>query len=53
MRMFLGKALIKIGVAILPCDVRKMVRDILLYHVPGALTETEKAEVRAAKANSG
>lgn len=49
MRTLLGGLLIKAGMAILPKDVRKMVRDILLYHVPGGITGKEKADVAAAK----
>jgi len=49
MRTIIGTLLIKIGVQILPKEVRNLVRGILLYHVPGALTEAEKADVRAAK----
>lgn len=50
MRTFIGATFIKIGMAILPADVRKLTRDILMYHVPGGLTPAEKAEVRSAKA---
>ena len=46
----IGTFLIRIGVKILPKDVHDMVRGMLLYHVPGALTEFEKGDVRAAKA---
>lgn len=50
MRVFIATLLIKAGFALLPVDLRKLVRALLLYHVPGALTEDEKAEVRKAKA---
>lgn len=50
-RTFIGKILIKAGMAILPADVRRLVRNVIMYHVPGALSENEKAEVRAAKAS--
>lgn len=50
MRVTIARILIVAGILVLPRSVRKMVRDILLYHVPGALTDAEKADVRAAKA---
>lgn len=50
MRLWIGKLLLKAGMAVIPADVREMVIKIVMYHVPGALTEDEKAEVRAAKA---
>lgn len=50
MRVLIGSLLIRAGMAIIPRDTRELVRGIMLYHVPGALTEAEKAEVRAAKA---
>lgn len=50
MRVFIGCLLIRLGMAIIPSGVRDMVRGIIMYHVPGALTEEEKAEIRAAKA---
>lgn len=49
MRFRIARLLIKAGVALLPHDVRDMVRGIVMYHVPGALTEDEKATIRAAK----
>lgn len=49
MRYVIGKFLIIAGLRIMPKDVSRMVRMLLLYNVPGALTETEKAEVRRAK----
>ncbi len=48
-RSFIGSLLIRAGMAIVPADVRAMLRGILLYHVPGMLTEQEKADIRAAK----
>lgn len=51
-RVFLGTLLIKSGMAIIPRDVRDLVRGVLMYHVPGALTESEKARVRAARAQA-
>lgn len=50
MRYVVGKFLILAGIRILPNGVRDMVRKMLLYNVPGALTEAERAEVRKAKA---
>lgn len=49
-RAYIARIFITIGIMILPADVRSMMRGILLYHVPGVLSEAEKAEVRAAKA---
>lgn len=49
MRNFLGWLLIKAGMAALRPETREMVRKIIMYHVPGALTDVEKSEVRAAK----
>ena len=49
MRLIIGTKLIELGMAILPPNTRKLVRDLIMYHVPGALTEAEKAVVRAAK----
>jgi hypothetical protein len=49
MRTLIGGLLIKVGMAILPKDVRSMARNIMLYHVPGALTKAERREVEAAK----
>lgn len=48
MRFMLAKLLIRTGVALLSPEVRKLVRGVLMYHVPGGLTEDEKAEVRTA-----
>jgi hypothetical protein len=48
-RVAVAKALIHIAMAILPSNTRRLVRNILLYHVPGALTEDEKREVVEAK----
>lgn len=47
-RSFIGVYTVRIGFAILPADVREIVRGIFLYHVPGALTENEKAEIELA-----
>jgi hypothetical protein len=49
LRAKMGCLLIAWGIWIIPGNVRHMVRGILMYHVPGALTEDEKREVRAAK----
>jgi hypothetical protein len=46
----IGSLLIKLGMAIVPAETRDLVRKMLLYHVPGALTEEAKFEVRYAKA---
>lgn len=50
MRLWVAKLLIVAGIAIMPPGVRRMVRNILFFNVPGALTDKEKAEVIAAKA---
>lgn len=52
-RTFIGCLLIKAGMAMVPPDVRKFVCGVIMYHVPGAMTEDEKAEVRAAKTAAG
>ena len=49
-RHLIAMLFIKTGMAILPPATRKMVRDLLMYNVPGALTEQERADVRRAKA---
>lgn len=49
MRLLIAKLLLKLGMALLPKDVRDMVRDLLMYHVPGAVSEERKAEIRASK----
>lgn len=49
MRVWIGTMLIKAGMAIIPRDVRDLVRGLLAYHIPGALTEDEKEQVRVAK----
>jgi hypothetical protein len=48
--MAIGKFFILLGMAIVPAEVRRMFVKMVMYHVPGGLTEAEKAEVRAAKA---
>lgn len=48
MRVLLGSLLIRAGMAILPKEVRRLVCNVLLYHVPGGISEAEKAEVRRA-----
>jgi hypothetical protein len=46
-RTYIGSLLIKAGMAVTPKDVRDLVRNTLLYHVPDALTSEEKSEVEA------
>lgn len=46
MRVWVGTVFIKIGFAIIPSEISRMVRGLIMYHVPNALGETEKAEVR-------
>lgn len=46
MRVWLGTMLISAGMRILPREVRSMLCDIILYNVPGALSEERKAAVR-------
>lgn len=48
-RVLIGCGLIKLGMAILPAQTRKMFRNVIMFHVPGALTEEEKDDVREAK----
>lgn len=38
--------LIKAGMALLPKGTRDTVRNLVMYHVPGALTEKEKQDIR-------
>jgi hypothetical protein len=52
-RTWLGATLITCGVAVIPSQVRKLVRDILMFHVPGALTEVEKRGVIESMKDSG
>lgn len=49
MRVFLGCLLIRFGMAIVPAAERQLARKIMLYHVPGVLSDDEKADVREAK----
>lgn len=49
-RYRIGKAMVIVGLKVMPAGTRTMLRMILLYHVPGALTEEEKCAVRASKA---
>lgn len=50
MRDFIGRLFIAAGFKILTPATRKLVRNIIMYHVPGVLTEDEKRDVRRAKA---
>jgi hypothetical protein len=49
MRVFIGSILIRLGMWVLPVNVRQQVRSILLFHVPGALSDQEKSDLIAAK----
>lgn len=51
MRLFIARLLLKAGMALLPKEVRDLTRDLLMYHVPGALSEDRKREVRRAAAH--
>jgi hypothetical protein len=51
-RVQLGSWLIRLGMAIVPSDVRDMARGMMLYHVPGVLSESRKSEIRLAKATA-
>lgn len=53
LRLLIGCWLMRLGMAVVPTGTREMARNIMLYHVPGMLTENEKAQVRAAKAEAG
>lgn len=46
MRIFIGCLFIKAGMAIIPKGVHHMIRGLLMYHVPNALSEDEKSAVR-------
>jgi len=46
LRCLVGRMLISTGMAIIPSDVKEAMRGMMMYHVPGALTENEKASVR-------
>lgn len=48
LRVFLGSLLIRTGMAIVPAEARDLARGMIMYHVPGALTEAEKAKIRSA-----
>lgn len=52
-RLFLAKWLLKAGMAFLPKDTRELVRDLLMFHVPGALTAERKLEIVRMKAATG
>ncbi len=49
LRVFVARGFISFGMWLLPADVRKLMRGMMLFHVPGALTEDEKHEVIVAK----
>ena len=49
MRVLVARGFISFGMWLLPADVRKLVRGMMMFHVPGALTDEEKDEVIAAK----
>lgn len=49
MKVWLGKLLIRLGMAILPKDIRQMAIDLIMYHAPNALSEERRAEIRAAR----
>ncbi len=49
MRVLVARGFISLGMWLLPSDVRKLVRGMMMFHVPGALTDEEKDEVIAAK----
>ena len=48
MRLFFAQWFLRLGMALLPRDVRELVREVLMFHTPGALTEGQKAAIRAA-----
>ncbi len=49
MRVLIARGFISFGMWLLPVDVRRVVRNMMMFHVPGALTDEEKDEVIAAK----
>ena len=52
LRNALGCLLLRIGMAIVPKEARDFARGVIMYHVPGALTEAEKADIRAKMATA-
>ena len=49
MRVLIACGFISFGMWLLPADVRRVARNMMMFHVPGALTDEEKDEVIAAK----
>lgn len=49
MRVLIARGFIAFGMMLLPADVRKLVRGMMLFHVPGALTDAERTEVVSAR----
>lgn len=45
MRHWIGIQFVKLGMAIIPADTRRLVVNMIMYHVPGGLSADEKAEV--------
>jgi hypothetical protein len=44
-RLLLASWLLKAGMALLPKETQDLVRDLLMFHVPGALTVERKLEI--------
>jgi hypothetical protein len=47
-RLKLGRLFLLAGMKIVPANAARLARFMLLYYVPGALTDAEKAEVEEA-----
>jgi hypothetical protein len=45
MRVWLGVLFMKVGMFILPANVRRLTANMIMYHVPDGLTEPEKTEI--------
>ena len=50
MRLALARLFLKTGMALLPRETRDLVRDLLMFHVPGAVPEERKREIVRMKA---
>jgi hypothetical protein len=48
-RVFVARMFITFGMWLLPAGVRKMVRGMMVFHVPEGLTDDERLEVIRAK----
>lgn len=53
MRLFIGRLLLRAGMAVLPRDVRELTRDLMMYHVPNGISVERRAELQKMKKNAG